>query len=310
MPKPAGCATETPATSTKTRPIKWQGQFKPDPAVEKRFARFDTAENGIRALGKLLLTYQRKHRLKMVKAIKSRWAPSVENDTDAYVSAVEANTGTQRGAEVDLTRPAVMAGFVKAIIHHENAGHAYPEAVLAEGVRRAAGAGMTPVQKLAGLVGLILVLMAGAAWQVQDLRMGEKLAKQGAAHQKALDAIASEAWRQQNAEQDKRLATEQRASAADQQHSLELSNEQRKQALLRDRLATADVRLSVLLDATDSASGCSVPATPSAVGVVHAACRAQLDPAHAQRIIAITDDGDQGLIALRACQAYVREVTP
>ncbi|MFP3500120.1 lysis protein, partial [Pseudomonas sp. SIMBA_059] len=32
-------------------------------------------------------------------------------------------------------------------------------------------------------------------------------------------------------------------------------------------------------------------------------------PAHAQRIIAITDDGDRGLIALQACQAYVREVT-
>ncbi|WP_308907597.1 lysis system i-spanin subunit Rz [Pseudomonas canadensis] len=172
---------------------------------------------------------------------------------------------------------------------------------------------MTPVQKLAGLMVLILVLMAaaaGATWQVQGLRMGEKLAKQSAAHQKALDAITSEAWRQQNAEQDKRLATEQRASAADQQHSLELSNEQRKQALLRDRLATADVRLSVLLDATDSASGCSVPATPSAVGVVHAARRAQLDPAHAQRIIGITDAGDQGLIALRACQAYVRAIAP
>ncbi|MGY2367080.1 lysis protein, partial [Pseudomonas azotoformans] len=42
--------------------------------------------------------------------------------------------------------------------------------------------------------------------------------------------------------------------------------------------------------------------------VVHAARRAQLDPAHAQRIVGITDAGDRGLIALRACQAYVREV--
>ena len=42
-------------------------------------------------------------------------------------------------------------------------------------------------------------------------------------------------------------------------------------------------------------------------GVVHAARRAQLDPAHAQRIIEITSDGDQGLIALKACQDYVRQ---
>lgn len=75
-------------------------------------------------------------------------------------------------------------------------------------------------------------------------------------------------------------------------------------------LATADVRLSVLLDATDSASDCNVPTSPGAVGVVHAARRVQLDPAHAQRIIAITDDGDSAVIALRACQAYVRAVGP
>lgn len=116
---------------------QWNGQLKPDPALEKRFARFDTPENGIRALGKLLLTYQRKHGLKTVKAIINRWAPAVENDTAAYVRAVEANTGTLPDAEIDLAQPKVMRGFVKAIIHHENAGYSYPEAVLAEGVRRA-----------------------------------------------------------------------------------------------------------------------------------------------------------------------------
>ncbi|NWC20333.1 lysis protein [Pseudomonas tolaasii] len=176
---------------------------------------------------------------------------------------------------------------------------------------------MTPAQRLAGLAVLILVLMAGAAgaaWQVQDWRMGkrlaEQLAEQGAEHQKDLDAITSEAWRQQNTERDKRLVTEQQIAAQDQQHTRELSDAQRNQALLRDRLATADVRLSVLLDSTDSAGGCDVPAAPGAAGVVHATRRAQLDPAHAQRIIAITDAGDQGLIALRACQAYVRAVAP
>ncbi|ROM94673.1 structural protein [Pseudomonas brassicacearum] len=115
----------------------WLGQLAPDPAIEKRFARFDTAENGIRALGKTLLTYQRKHGLKTVKAIINRWAPSIENDTGAYVRAVEANTCTAPGAEIDLAKVAVMQGLVKAIIHHENAGFAYPDAVLVEGVRRA-----------------------------------------------------------------------------------------------------------------------------------------------------------------------------
>ncbi|WP_443700655.1 lysis system i-spanin subunit Rz [Pseudomonas sp.] len=174
---------------------------------------------------------------------------------------------------------------------------------------------MTPLQRLASLVVLALALMGaagGAAWQVQDWRMGKRMAEQlleqGTEHQNRLDAITSEAWRQQNAEQDKRLTAEQQLAAQDQQHTRELSDAQRTQAVLRDRLATADVRLSVLLDATDSARGYDVPAAPGAVGVVHAARRAQLDPAHAQRIIAITDDGDNALIALRACQAYIRTI--
>ncbi|NWB63779.1 lysis system i-spanin subunit Rz [Pseudomonas sp. F1002] len=171
---------------------------------------------------------------------------------------------------------------------------------------------MTPVQKLASLAALILLAMAvsfGAAWQVQEWRYDGKLAKQAGQFQTDLDAIGNAATAQARAEQDKRLATEQQLAAADQQHTKELSDAQRNQALLRDRLATADVRLSVLLDATDSAGACDVPSTPCAVGVVHAARRAQLDPAHAQRIIAITDAGDQGLIALRACQAYLKEVS-
>lgn len=174
---------------------------------------------------------------------------------------------------------------------------------------------MTPVQKLVGLVVLILVLMAsaaGGAWQIQDWRLGkqlsEQLSAQSAAHQGQLDAITNEARRQQKAEQDKRLVTEQRIAMQDQQHTKELTDAQRNQAALRDRLATADVRLSVLLDATDTASRCDVPATPGAACVVHAARRAQLDPAHAQRIVAITDDGDNAIIALRACQAYVRAI--
>ncbi|AZE67707.1 lysis system i-spanin subunit Rz [Pseudomonas synxantha] len=174
---------------------------------------------------------------------------------------------------------------------------------------------MTPAQNLIGLGLAILMALAigfGGAWQVQDWRLGkkmaERIAEQGARHQKELDSITGEAWRQQKAELDKRLATEEKLAFQDQQHTKELSDAQRNQARLRDQLATADVRLSVLIE--DSASGCNVPTTPSASGVVHAARRAKLDPAHAQRIIAITDAGDQGLIALRACQAYVRAIAP
>ncbi|RTY73641.1 lysis system i-spanin subunit Rz [Pseudomonas veronii] len=166
---------------------------------------------------------------------------------------------------------------------------------------------MTTPQKLAVLL-IAMAIAFGAAWQVQAWRYTGKLASQAALQADDLNNLTQAALRQQQTEQDKRLATEQQLAVSDQQHTRELSDAKRNQALLRDRLATAVVRLSVLLDATDSASGCDVHAAPGAVGVVHAGRRAQLDPAHAQRIIGITDAGDRGLIALRACQAYVRGI--
>ncbi|CRM94415.1 Bacteriophage lysis protein [Pseudomonas sp. 22 E 5] len=165
---------------------------------------------------------------------------------------------------------------------------------------------MTLGQILAAIL-LALAVGFGGAWQVQDWRMGKELAEQAGQFQTDLSTISNAAAAQARTEQDKRLNIEQKLAAQDQQHTKELSYAQRSQALLRDRLATADVRLSVLL-AEDPAGGCNVPSTPGAVGVVHPARRAQLDPAHAQRIIAITDEGDNGLIALRACQDYVRAI--
>jgi hypothetical protein len=165
---------------------------------------------------------------------------------------------------------------------------------------------------MGGALGLILLLIVGSAagaWKVQDWRYGRQLSEQAGLHQDDLTAISNAAAAQVRADQDKRLALEQRLSVSDQTHHKELSDAQTKQDRLRDSLATAELRLSVLLDATDSSNGCSVPAGTAAGGVVHGGARARLDPAHAQRIIAITDTGDRGLIALQACQVYARGVS-
>lgn len=156
---------------------------------------------------------------------------------------------------------------------------------------------------------LAMAISAAGTWQVQDWRYDRKLADQADQFQTDLGLVSAAAAKQARDQTDKRLALEQQLAGQDQQHLRELSDAQRNQAILRDRLATSDVRLSVLLDSGDSASGCNVPAAPGTVGVVHATYRAQLDPAHAQRIIAITDDGDNAVIALRACQGYARTVS-
>ena len=165
--------------------------------------------------------------------------------------------------------------------------------------------------KRSGVLLIILALMAGsawAAWEWQANAYGQQLATKEAAHQTERTNLANANSAQTLAEQGKRLALEQWLAASDQSHYRALTDERTKQARLRDRLATADLRLSVQLDA--AATGCdAVQATTSTGGVVYGAHRAQLDPAHAQRIIGITGDGDQGLIALQACQAYAKGVS-
>lgn len=151
-------------------------------------------------------------------------------------------------------------------------------------------------------------MSAALTWQVQDWRYGSRLIEQSRLHTETLNQLNLASAAQQRAEQDKRLALEQRLASSEQTHYRALSDAQLDQGRLRDRLATADLRLSVLLDATTGARNGSMSATTATGGLVHGPTRAELDPAHAQRIIGITDAGDEGLIALAACQAYARSV--
>ena len=157
-----------------------------------------------------------------------------------------------------------------------------------------------------------LALMAGSAWAAwawQANAYGQQLAAQDAAHQTERTYLANANSAKILAEQTKRLALEQWLAASDQSHYRALTDEKTNQARLRDRLATADLRLSVQLDATTSTSCDAVQTATGTGGVVHGAHRAQLDSAHAQRIIRITDAGDRGLIALQASQKYTYEVS-
>ncbi|UVL27065.1 lysis protein [Pseudomonas donghuensis] len=138
-----------------------------------------------------------------------------------------------------------------------------------------------------------------AEWQAKAAKQANEfqVEREGA-------AVAVIDW--QGAEQARRRALEDQLQANDKTHHQELTNAQAIQARLRDRLATSDLRLSVLLAAPGAGSGCGLPATTGAGGVVHGVPRGELDSAAAQRIVAITDAGDQGLIALQACQGFVR----
>lgn len=124
---------------------QWQGQLPPDTAIESRFARFDTAENGIRALAKLVLAYRGKdgmpgvggNGIDTVREVINRWAPGVENDTEAYIKAVAAGVGVQPNQPIDLRNFRTLIAITTGIIKHENGGVPYSVDVIATGVQRA-----------------------------------------------------------------------------------------------------------------------------------------------------------------------------
>ncbi len=149
---------------------------------------------------------------------------------------------------------------------------------------------------------------AGAVWQIQSWRYERQLAVQARLHLQTLNQLAQVSASAQQKQSEQHFALEQRLYSTEQAQQRVLNDAKQRQARLRDRLATAELRLSVLLDATDSARSNSLSATTASGRMVYGTQRAELDAAHAQRIISITGDGDQGLIALAACQGYVREI--
>jgi hypothetical protein len=101
-----------------------------DPA----FVTFDTPQDGIRAMAKVLLTYQRQHGLDTIAELLERWAPAVENDSFAYIDDVATRLRLDPDERIDLGDRAVLAALCGAIIRHENGIQPYADGVLAAGV--------------------------------------------------------------------------------------------------------------------------------------------------------------------------------
>ncbi|WEK32936.1 MAG: structural protein P5 [Candidatus Pseudomonas phytovorans] len=146
MTTPRGVRNKNPGNIDYNPRNAWQGQLGLEEGVSKpRFARFDHPENGIRALGKLLINYRGKDGMPGVggKGIDTvletinRWAPSSENDTQAYASTAAKRLSVRTTDPINIKDPATLRGMVLSIIIHENGGNPYPEVIIDEGVRRA-----------------------------------------------------------------------------------------------------------------------------------------------------------------------------
>jgi len=114
---------------------KWQGlsarhEMTPAQKKEKRFCVFRSPEWGIRALVKIIQTYERKHSLDTVRGIIERWAPPSENDTSSYITQVAMALSVEQDAPLNLANTRTMLALVKAIIRHENGLQPYDDATI------------------------------------------------------------------------------------------------------------------------------------------------------------------------------------
>lgn len=101
-----------------------------------RFAKFETAYDGLRAMARQLTLYAQRG-INTVEGIISTWAPSSENNTGAYVNAISSKLGVNPNAALNLQNPQVLSQLMDGIIRHENGRNIYPS----ELVNRAAGGG-------------------------------------------------------------------------------------------------------------------------------------------------------------------------
>jgi hypothetical protein len=123
---PKGLRNNNPGNLRYVASIQWNGQVGDDGTG---YAVFDSAEHGVRALGHQLNTYAGRglntiddivddSGRVLQKGIIPTYAPSNENNTAAYVSAVCGELGLAPTQPFDVN--GLLPQLVAAIIHHEN----------------------------------------------------------------------------------------------------------------------------------------------------------------------------------------------
>lgn len=117
----------------------WQGLVPKSERTDKSFCQFTASEYGIRAMIIILRNYEKKHGLNTVRKIINRWAPPVENDTDAYINSVAKQVGVDADKVIDVTDSRVMIPLLEAVITHENGNQPYDFATFVKAIDLANG---------------------------------------------------------------------------------------------------------------------------------------------------------------------------
>jgi hypothetical protein len=130
---PRGIRNNNPGNIEYSPNTKWQG-LATTPS-DGRFCKFESAKYGIRALCIILRNYQKTYNLSTVRQIIDRWAPPVENNTDAYVMDVAKAVGVAPTTKINLGAADTLLALAKGIIKHENGYNPYSDDEILEAMR-------------------------------------------------------------------------------------------------------------------------------------------------------------------------------
>ena len=136
---PAPTPTPTPAPADGPRGIRnnnpgnirwdgttnWRGMVAADPAG---FVIFDTPEHGIRAMARILNSYEGRGVITLAQIVNT-WAPPMENNTGAYVTHLARLLNIAPNDRVNDR-----AGLIAGIIKHENGQQPYSMTTIQKGV--------------------------------------------------------------------------------------------------------------------------------------------------------------------------------
>lgn len=110
---------QPPATGTLGMRNNNPGNLRP-PGQSTGFQQFSTPEQGLQAIDNQLRIYGQRDGINTIRGAISKWAPSNENNTEAYVTRVSKMLGVSPDAKVDLGNPYVRQALSTGIMLHEN----------------------------------------------------------------------------------------------------------------------------------------------------------------------------------------------
>jgi hypothetical protein len=129
MSDPRGIRNNNPGNIRRQDGVTWHMQSAVQDDLS--FVKFDKPEYGIRAMVRILRSYQRRG-IDTINDVINSWSPPSENDTKAYVSAVCAFC--MREPEDKIKLDDIMPELVQAIIWHENGSNPYTPDQIAAGI--------------------------------------------------------------------------------------------------------------------------------------------------------------------------------